>query len=97
MINPYKNSGLAAAHNFRNRYLDESELQKPAKEVADQLNARSKNKIDEIIGNKVEAAHGTYLNRLRKDEAEIVSFTSKTNAEGDLQKQRIVKYIPFSM
>jgi hypothetical protein len=37
--------------------------------VADQINVKSMNKINEIIGIKVEAAHGTYLNRLRKDEA----------------------------
>jgi hypothetical protein len=69
MINPYKNSGIVTAHNFRNRYLDDSELQKPSREVADQINVKSMNKINEIIGIKVEAAHGTYLNRLRKDEA----------------------------
>lgn len=30
MLNPYKDNGLAMAGNFRNKYLDESELQKPS-------------------------------------------------------------------
>lgn len=52
MINPYKNSGLAKVNNFRNRYLDDEELQKPSQEVADQLNKKAQNKINEIIGIK---------------------------------------------
>lgn len=34
MLNPYKDNGLAIAGNFRNKYLDESELQKPSAELA---------------------------------------------------------------
>lgn len=46
MINPYKNSGLARVNHFRNRYLDDEELQKPSQEVAEQLNKKAKAKID---------------------------------------------------
>lgn len=77
MLNPYKDNGLVMAGNFRNKYLDDADLQKPDAAVARMNTQMSQASINKIIGVKTEAAYGTYLDQTKKSNSEIVRFTSK--------------------
>lgn len=61
MLNPYKDNGLKMAGNFRNKYIDDVELQKPDASVAALNNQKAQASINKIIGVKTEAAYGTYI------------------------------------
>ena len=91
MLNPYKDNGIAMAGNFRNKYLDESQLQKPSAEVARMNTQNAQASINKIIGVKTEAAYGTYIDQTKKSQSEIVRFTSKAGDGSQSTKQRIVK------
>jgi len=73
--NPKKHSEVA--HNFKNRYVDSSELQKPIAEASKKSISSAREKIDEILGIKKETAFGTNIQKLGTTTSEMVKFTAK--------------------
>ena len=65
------------AHNFKNRYIDPAELQKPATETSTKSLKTAREKIDEILGIKKETAFGTNIQKLGNTTSEMVKFTAK--------------------
>lgn len=50
-------NGAAHSHNFTNRYVHDSELQKPSREVATAITNATKQEINRIVGVKTEPAY----------------------------------------
>jgi hypothetical protein len=63
IVNAPKKHG-EVAHNFKNRYVDASELQKPSAEQTSKSVKSARDKIDEILGVKKEASFGTNIQKL---------------------------------
>jgi hypothetical protein len=50
MIRPYRGTdGNQFSHNFKNTYLDEGELSKPAGEMSKQIGEHTRRVLDEIV------------------------------------------------
>ncbi len=77
IVNKAKKQQDIIANNFRNRYLEEAELQKPSSQVAVKSIRTAREKIDEILGIKKEAAFGTNIQKLGNTTTEMVKFTAK--------------------
>lgn len=88
IVNVPKKHG-EVAHNFTNRYVESSELQKPAAEASTKSMRTAREKIDEILGVKKEAAFGTNIQKLGNTTSEMVKFTAKGD-EG-ATKQRVAR------
>lgn len=76
IVNAPKKHGQVA-HNFKNRYVDPTELQKPSQETTSQSIKSARDKIDEILGVKKEAAFGTNIQKLGTTSSEMVKFIAK--------------------
>ena len=65
------------AHNFKNRYIDPKELQKPSASASQKALKTTREKIDDILGVKKAAAYGTSVPKLGTTSSEMVKFTAK--------------------
>jgi SNW domain-containing protein 1 len=88
IVNAPKKHG-EVEHNFKNRYVDSSELQKPTAEATSKSIKSARDKIDEILGVKKEASFGTNIQRLGTTTSEMVKFTAK--GEEGSTKQRVAR------
>ena len=59
-----KKGVAAVANNFRNRYIDSAELPKPDVAESQKKMAKTRVRIDEILGVKKQAAFGTNIKKL---------------------------------
>ena len=73
--NPKKHCEVA--HNFKNRYVDPNQLQKPTAEASQKSLTSAREKIDQILGIKKETAFGTNIQKLGNTTSEMVKFTAK--------------------
>ena len=77
------------AHNFKNRYVDSKELQKPTAAASEKSLKSARDKIDEILGVKKETAFGTNIQKLGNTTSEMIKFTAK--GEEGFNKQRVAR------
>ncbi|CAD8063458.1 unnamed protein product [Paramecium primaurelia] len=91
MIKPFRGTdGAQYAHNFKNTYLSEAELQKPSKEVSEQIAIHTKKQIDQLVFSKQCATMG----QLRASDGAAQQYIKYTPKQGDSQQtgqERIVK------
>ena len=71
--------GIAFAHNFANRYVEENHLQKPSKAVASEITKFTKSKISNIINVKTESSHNRFAETMRRDQAHFIKYTPNSN------------------
>lgn len=88
------NNGLVYAHNFTNKYVEESNLQKPSKEVATEIAKFTKMKINSIVNVKTESSHNRFTESLKRDQAHFIKYTANSNPNNPVVEgapQRIIQ------
>lgn len=64
IVKKERKSHAEIAHNFKNRYEDSQDLAKPTEEKKLEVQVKTREKLDEILGVKKEAAFGTNIQKL---------------------------------
>jgi SNW domain-containing protein 1 len=88
------NSGNPHAHNFRNNYLDDSELAKPSKSIATAIAAHTQEQINKVLGVRTQVAQQSLGNQVKAGtESQLIRYTPNQQGAGHNSgaMQRIVK------
>ena len=87
------NRGDAHQHNFENTYLDDDELQKPSRSVADATSRYTQEMINKRIGVKTLVSQKSLTNQVKTDQAvQFIRYTPKgSGTDGNPKKTRIIR------